>query len=101
MINKEPVFSSEEVDALNQHQMSGQFHPFTCPNDGDESHIMYEFNKEHAGENYDDYIKEQKKVVNYPEMMFNQTSLVATENGFICPVCDYKQNWAHNFMKQK
>lgn len=24
--------------------------------------------------------------------------LVATEDGWICPYCDYKQNWAHGFM---
>lgn len=24
--------------------------------------------------------------------------LVATPNGWICPKCDYKQDWAHEFM---
>jgi hypothetical protein len=34
-------------------------------------------------------------------MEFNQTNLIATEGGWICPVCDYTQNWAHNFMTEK
>lgn len=25
-------------------------------------------------------------------------TLVATRSGWICPHCDYKQNWAHEFM---
>ena len=25
-------------------------------------------------------------------------TLVATVNGWICPHCDYTQNWAHDFM---
>ena len=25
-------------------------------------------------------------------------TLVATEDGWVCPDCDYKQNWAHEFM---
>jgi hypothetical protein len=24
--------------------------------------------------------------------------LIATTNGWICPNCDYKQNWCHSFM---
>lgn len=24
--------------------------------------------------------------------------LVATNNGWVCPTCDYSQNWAHEFM---
>lgn len=27
--------------------------------------------------------------------------LVATENGWKCPNCDYTQNWAHPFMASK
>ena len=25
-------------------------------------------------------------------------TLVATEAGWVCPACDYTQNWAHSFM---
>jgi len=93
-------FTKEQIDNLNNYQQSGKFHPYTCPNDGDEIHIKYEFEKEHKGENYDEYIKNQKaKGINYPETAFNETMLIATENGWICPVCDYKQDWAHDFTK--
>jgi hypothetical protein len=64
------VFTPEEVESLNAYQNSNAFHPFTCGGDRtDEKHI-------------DD-----------------EGRLVATEDGLICPFCDYKQNWAHDFMK--
>ena len=83
--------TKEQIDALNQYQNNGKFHPFTCLNDGDEKHIMYEFNQYHPNENYDEYIDEQKKIVNFPGAEFTQTNLIATEKGWVCPVCDYKQ----------
>jgi hypothetical protein len=95
-------FTSFEVDALNHYQLTTNFHPFTCPNDGDEAHITYEFDQNHLGEKYDEYIiNEKAKGINFPEMKFTETSLVATESGWICTVCDYKQNWAHGFMAKK
>ena len=95
-------FTPEQVEALNKHQNDGRFHPFTCAHDGDQKHILYEFHKEYPDGNYDEYIKDQKELgVPYPEAQFTQTNLIATENGWICPVCDYTQNWAHNFMAEK
>lgn len=92
-------FSKEQVDGLNKWQENGMMHPFTCPNDGDDAHIKHEFEKNHRGENYDEYLKAEKaKGINYPESAFNETSLIATEKGWVCPVCDYTQNWAHDFM---
>lgn len=92
-------FTKEQVKNLNSYQESGSFHPFTCINDGDELHIKYEFDKEHSGNDYEDFLKkERSKGINYPEMAFTETKLIATENGWICPVCNYKQNWAHTFM---
>lgn len=66
-----PVFTPEEVVSLNQYQQAHIFHPFTCGsgNRTDAAHL--------DGEGI----------------------LVATEEGWICPYCDYKQNWAHPFMK--
>ena len=29
----------------------------------------------------------------------NGDTLVATEDGLMCPNCDFKQEWAHDFMK--
>ena len=95
-------WTNDQVDNLNTYQMSGMFHPFTCQNDGDESHIKYEFDKEHSGEDYDEYLKKEKeKGIPYPEMSFTETCLIATKDGWICPVCGYTQNWAHSFMTDK
>jgi hypothetical protein len=64
------VFTPDEVKSLNEYQQAGAFHPFTCGGDRtDENHL--------DGEGL----------------------LVATEDGWICPYCDYKQGWAHDFMK--
>lgn len=100
-IIKKP-FTEEQVNNLNFYQFQGSFHPFTCANDGDEAHIKYEFDKKHKGENYEEYLESEKmKGINFPEMSFNETNLIATENGWVCPVCDYKQDWAHSFMAKK
>ena len=62
-------FTSEQVEALNRYQNSGEFHPFTCGgNRTDEKHL--------DGEGI----------------------LVATPDGWVCPYCEYKQNWTHGFM---
>jgi hypothetical protein len=65
------MFTPDEVESLNAYQESGVFHPFTCGsgNRMDERHL--------DGEGL----------------------LVATEAGWICPCCDYKQDWAHDLMK--
>ncbi len=93
-------FTQDQVNKLNEYQI-GEGHPFTCPSDGDAKHILYEFGKKHPSKDYQEYIKEQKdKGIIYPEMEFNQTSLMATKEGWICLVCGYRQNWAHPFMSQ-
>jgi hypothetical protein len=97
----ETPFTKEQVDKLNHFQLHGRFHQFTCKNGGDKAHIKYEFEKEHKGENYKKYLIDEKaKGVNFPDAVFLHTSLIATENGWICPVCDYKQGWAHSFMAE-
>ncbi len=65
-------FTQEQVDALNEWQKNGRFHPFTCGND--------RTNEKHLD---------------------GEGLLVATLEGWICPFCDYKQNWAHSFMAEK
>lgn len=107
---EKPVFTEEEVRILNEYQQAGKYHPYTCPNDGDEKHIHFEFgNKFPALKDnknivvaYDSYILvEQAKGIPYPEMEFTQTSLIATQKGWICPCCDYTQSWAHPSMMEK
>jgi len=68
------IFTPEEVVNLNDYQRSGQFHPFTCGNGDDPNH---------------------------PHPYGGNGVLVATVRGWICPFCDYAQNWAHEFIKEK
>lgn len=65
-----PVFTPEQVYNLNQYQIRGEFHPFTCGSG-------------HRTEHPD-----------------KEGILVATIYGWICPYCDYRQDWAHGFMKE-
>lgn len=103
-------FSKEQCDILNKYQEKGMFHPFTCANDGDRKHVLYEFDKRFPGsksntklvQNFNKHIRAEKmKGVNYPAAIFNQTNLVAKEEGWVCPVCTYTQKWAHDFMADK
>lgn len=68
------IFTPEQVIRLNDYQSSGMFHPFTCGS-GERCDAS------HGGDKGDGGI------------------LVATVRGWICPWCDYKQDWAHEFMK--
>lgn len=66
----------EQTAALNAWQTNGRFHPFTCGNDrGDAKHRAYA--EAHGGD---------------------LGQLMATPNGWFCPACDYRQDWAHEFM---
>lgn len=66
------VFTPKEVAALMKSQLNFQRHPFTCANRGDGNH----------------------------ERVFNDLGvLIPTVRGWICPFCDYTQDWAHGFMK--
>lgn len=66
------AFSPDEVVRLDHYQRSGHFHPFTCENRGDGNHR---------------------------DMGGDLGALIPTVRGWICPFCDYTQNWAHGFMK--
>lgn len=68
-------WTKEIVEALNIYQRHGRFHPFTCGNRSDGSHP---FESE-----YGDF-----------------GALRATVNGWVCPYCTYRQDWAHDFMIQ-
>lgn len=63
-------WTKEQVAGLNEFQQSRRGHPFTCPNRGDGKH----------------------------RTTSDLGVLVATEQGWVCPDCDYTQNWAHGFM---
>lgn len=68
-------WTDEQVETLNAFQRSGFFHPFTC-GERDERHQQY---RETNGDRDDGL-------------------LVAYNDGWRCPVCDWRQNWAHSFM---
>ena len=63
------VFTPEEVHSLNEYQAVGVMHPFTCGGG-------------HRTEHPD-----------------GEGILVATTAGWVCPYCDYRQDWAHDWMK--
>lgn len=63
-------WTQDQVDALNRHQATGPFHPYTCPNRNDGRH--------------------QDRGVDLG-------ALVATPSGWICSDCTYRQDWAHAF----
>jgi hypothetical protein len=65
------VFTPDEVESLNAYQKSGMFHPFTCG----------------SGNRTDD------------KHLDGEGILVATEDGWTCSYCEYKQDWAHDWMK--
>ena len=69
-------FTVEQVYYLNKYQSLDSVHPFTCIRQ-----VNYEVNaKDHDLD------------------LGGRSKLVATVNGWICPYCDYTQNWAHEFM---
>lgn len=58
-------FTPQQVEVLNEGQYIGFSHPYTCGN-------------------------EDSNCPEHPDKI-----LVATIRGWICPYCDYTQNWAH------
>ena len=70
-----PPWSPGQVEALNLYQRRSPMHPFTCPDRDDGNHAVLD------GE-------------------FDFGILVATPSGWICPDCDYRQEWAHNWMAE-
>lgn len=69
-------WTAEQVEALNYYQADRRFHAFTCGGSrGDEAHQRYAL--EHGED---------------------MGQLIATQDGWVCPVCDYTQDWVHDFM---
>ncbi len=70
-INK--PFSDEQVSNINKFQHEGSFHPFTCCSAGSTEKCE---RRNGTGEGL----------------------LKATNDGFVCPCGEYKQDWCHDFM---
>lgn len=69
-------WTDEQVAALNRWQDCDWVHPFTCGKRDTPDHKLDA--KVHGKHDHG--------------------ILIATTNGWQCPVCDYTQNWAHDFM---
>lgn len=81
-------FTPEQVANLNAYQKRGHFHPFTCG----------------SGKRC---VEKIKITYNQPGVIKQgldelevSTTLVATEAGWVCPNCDYTQDWAWEFMAE-
>lgn len=67
------VWSEQQVKSLNDFQRAGAMHPFTCD-------------------------RCRFKLGTWSGNDHVQRCLVATPEGWVCPTCDYTQDWAHPFM---
>ena len=92
-VTKKP-WSDELVAQLNRDQHSGQFHPYTCGNCRDKLGIYYARNKKTGEERH---IGLLGKPTEDEEAVIHDRELVATRDGWICPTCDYKQDWCHSY----
>ncbi len=69
-------WNAEQVENLKTYQQNRWVHPFTCGNRSAPGHEEYAE-------------KHQERDVGL---------LIPTPSGWVCPVCDYTQDWAHSFM---
>lgn len=76
-------FTKEQVERLNEYQTKGRFHPFTCIGQMKEQ------------ENENGKFTERTR-----SECPNSGTLIATEEGWVCPCGEYKQSWAHEFMAE-
>lgn len=96
-------FSPEQVVALNYWQHSYRFHPFTCSKCRDNLGTRFilvdgKLTPEPEGMEYPPVDFNNPSVGFRPNLILLDRELVATINGWICPTCDYTQDWAHEFM---
>lgn len=74
MESKSP-WRDDQVKNLNDYQMKGVFHPFTCDRKSPECEVNIT-----------------------PRDYSKDGVLIATEEGWVCPCGKYSQKWAHDFM---
>lgn len=73
-----PPWTTPQVFALNRWQRCGWVHPFTCG----------------SGNRMDEKHLKAAQIMNHGD----PGTLIATEDGWMCAACDYRQIWAHDFM---
>ena len=76
--HSKPPWTDEEVKNLNEFQMSGGMHPFTCG----------------SGNRSDATHSKRKDMLQHHDWGI----LLATKSGWVCPACHYTQDWAHEGM---
>lgn len=113
-------WTDEQVEALNAHQNNRNVHPFTCGQCRDRLGIMYvededgtrrppteeeeALNDAHSQKIIDQIDKkgnidwEAYFKARPVKIQVDDRKLVATNEGWMCPTCDYTQNWAHASM---
>lgn len=85
---KSAPFTQEEVDALNDYQSKGKFHPFTCCGGNKNTPNCFR-------------IKDASELDPNISYADSEGILKATKDGWVCPCGEYTQNWAHSFMSEK
>lgn len=105
----------EQVQHLNWQQHRKNMHPFTCPQCRDNLGIYYLIDdgmrlRRASDDEWTEVTREareafEKDVDPIAELLglrertvILERELVATVNGWICPTCDYTQNWCHEAM---
>lgn len=100
----------EQVQHLNWQQRSGNVHPYTCGQCRDNLGIYYLIEggrlRRASDEEWGEATAEARAALETDDPIAHllgmrenyvvlDRELVATVNGWICPTCDYTQNWAH------
>ena len=80
----------EFVKVLNENQHNGKYHPYTCGVCRDKLGIYYARNKKTGEERHIGLLENPNED---EEAVIHDRELVATKDGWICPTCDYKQDW--------
>lgn len=85
-------FSPAQVQVFNERQVhvdgSMPIHPFTCPNRGE-------------GITYDAAGTADDSGATHGAEGGDRGILIATEAGWVCPHCGYRQDWAHAAMAER
>lgn len=108
-----PPWTVEQVQHLNWCQRRKNRHPFTCPQCRDNlgtSYLIVDGRLRRAtDEEWDaavravreafesDTLDPLSRIMGIEKYVLLERELVATLDGWICPTCDYTQNWAHAF----
>jgi len=86
-----PPWPKELVDKLNKQQRDGSVHPYTCGHCRDKLGTW--FLKQTDGTLIPEPKGYDRSGDGWKKLVCLDRELVATENGWICPTCDYKQDW--------